>query len=66
MKNILIAATIVGVVVAGVIIYMTNYAESSNELEDAAEDVGDAANDALDTMNKHIRKVERKTDPVLN
>ena len=66
MKNILIAAAIVGVVAAGVIIYMTNYAGTSNELEDAADDVGDAAKDAWNTMDKNIRKVERKTDPVLN
>jgi len=66
MKNILIAATIVGVVVAGVIIYMTNYAGTSNELEDAADDVGDAAHDAWHTMDRTIHKVERKTDPVLN
>ena len=66
MKNILIAATIVGVVIAGAIIYMTNFAGPSNQLEDAAEDVGDAADSALSTMNRNIRKVERRTDPVLN
>ena len=66
MKNILIAAAIVGAVVAGAIIYMTNYTGASNELEDAADDVGDAAHDALNTMNKSIHKIERKTDPVLN
>ncbi|TKK66706.1 hypothetical protein FC093_16870 [Ilyomonas limi] len=66
MKKILIAATIVGAVAAGLIIYLREYYNSTNELEDAAEDVDDAANDALDTMNKNIRKVERKTDPVLN
>jgi len=66
MKKILIAATIVGAVAAGLIIYLREYYSDTNEIEDAAEDVGDAANDALDTMNKHIRKVERKTDPVLN
>ena len=65
MKNILIAATIVGAVVAGVIIYMREY-YGTNELEDAAEDMGDAAHNALNTMDTHIRKVERKTDPVLN
>jgi hypothetical protein len=65
MKNIWIAASIVGVVVAGVIIYMREY-YGNNELEDAAERVGDAANDALDTMDKGFRKVERKMDPVLN
>jgi len=65
MKNILIAATIVGAVVAGVIIYMREY-YGTNELEDAAEEAGGAARNALNTMDKHIRKVERKTDPVLN
>ena len=65
MKNILIAATIVGVVVAGIIIYMQEY-YGTNELEDAAEEAGDAARNTLNTMDKHIRKVERKTDPVLN
>lgn len=65
MKNILIAATIVGIVAAGVIIYLRDYYRT-NELEDAAEDVGDAAKNAYNTMDKHIRKIERKTDPVLN
>ena len=65
MKNILIAATIVGVVVAGIIIYMREY-YGTNELEDAAEAAGDAARNTLNTMDKHIRKIERKTDPVLN
>lgn len=65
MKNILIAATIVGIVGAGLIIYLRDY-YGKNELENAAEDVGDAAQDAWDTMDKHIRKVERKSDPVLN
>lgn len=65
MKKILIAATIVGAVTAGLIIYLRDY-YGSNRLDDAAKDAGDAARDALDTMNKHIRRVERKTDPVLN
>ncbi len=65
MKNILIAATIVGVVAAGLIIYFREY-YSTNELEDAAEDAGDAAHHALNTMDKHIRKVERMTEPILN
>ena len=65
MKNILIAATIVGAVVAGVIIYMREY-YGTNELEDAAAEAGDAAHNTLNTMDKHIRKVERRTDPVLN
>jgi len=65
MKNILIAATIVGAVVAGLIIYMREY-YGTNELEDAAEDAGDAARKTLNTMDKHIRKIERQTEPVLN
>ena len=65
MKNILIAATIVGAVVAGLIIYMREY-YGTNELEDAAEDAGDAARNTLNTMDRNIRKVERRTDPVLN
>ena len=65
MKNILIAATIVGAVVAGLIIYMREY-YGTNELEDAAEEAGDAARNTLNTMDRNIRKVERRTDPVLN
>ena len=65
MKNILIAATVVGVVTVGLIIYLRDY-YGKNELEDAAEDAGDAAHNALQTMNRHIRRIERKTNPVLN
>ena len=65
MKNILIAATIVGIVVAGAIIYMREY-YGTNELEDAAEDAGDAAQNTLNTMDRNLHKVERKMDPVLN
>jgi len=65
MKNILIAASIVGVVVAGLIIYMREY-YGTNELEDAADEVGDAAHNALNTMDRHIHKIERKTDLALN
>lgn len=65
MKKILIAATVVGAVTAGVIIYLREYYRT-NQLENAAGDAGDAAGEAFNTMDRHIRQIERKTVPVLN
>jgi len=59
MKKIFIAATIVGAAAAGVILYLRRKNDPINRVEDAAED-------AHDVMNKHIGKVERKTDFALN
>ena len=53
MKNILIAATIVGAVAAGLILYTSKKNKGSND------QVKDAAKDAYDTMNAGIGKVER-------
>lgn len=53
MKSILITATIVGAVAAGLILYTTRKnKKSTNQIKDAATD-------AYDTMNAGIGKVER-------
>lgn len=53
MKNILIAATIVGAVAAGLILY------TSKKNNGSKDQVKDAAKDAYDAMNAGIGKVER-------
>jgi hypothetical protein len=53
MKNILIAATIVGAVAAGLILY------ASSKNKKSKNQIKDAATDAYDTMNAGIGKVER-------
>ncbi len=59
MKKIIIAASIVGAAAAGVILYLRRKNNPANQIEDAAEN-------ANDTMNKHIKNIERKTSPALN
>ena len=53
MKSILITATIVGAVAAGLILY------TSNKNRKPKNQIKDAATDAYDTMNAGIGKVER-------
>lgn len=53
MKNILIAATIVGTVAAGLILY------TSKKNKGSKNQIKDAASDAYNTMNAGIGKVER-------
>lgn len=62
MKKILIAATVVGAIAGGLFVYMRNFYAKRDELDN----VEDAADDAFHTMNKHIRRVERKTNGILN
>ena len=62
MKKIIIAATVVGAIAGGLFVYLRNGYERRTTLDDAE----DAADDALTTMNKHIRRIERKTNGILN
>ncbi len=55
MKKILIAASIVGTAAAGFILYMRRRNCLSNKIEDAADD-------ANDIMNKHMGRIEKKTE----
>jgi hypothetical protein len=54
MKKILIAATAVGAVISGIILY-------SRKRNNATKQVENAAKDAYNTMNDGIGKVERGT-----
>jgi hypothetical protein len=54
MKKILIAATAVGAVIAGVILYNRRRSNGSRQIENSAKD-------AYNTMNDGIGKIERNT-----
>jgi len=56
MKNILIAAVIVGVAAAGVILYMRN----RDEVDEAWDEVSDSASNAYDKMNDTLRRAGKK------
>lgn len=60
MKSVLITALVAGIVVAAALIIADNYER------DSIDDVGDAAEDAYNTMNKHIRRVERSAGDLLD
>jgi len=55
MKNILIAAVVVGITAAGLILYLRDRVEADDEFDE----VEDAAGDAYTTMNRNIGKAER-------
>lgn len=59
MKKILIAASIVGTTAASMILYMRRKNRTSGNIEDAAEN-------ANEIMNKHMGKIERKTEQALS
>lgn len=61
MKNILIAAGIVGAAAAGVILYMKNREKVNDKLSDLSDAAKDAAKDAYAKMNKHLHKTEKRT-----
>ena len=56
MKNILIAAGIVGAAAAGAIIYMRN----RNKTASVAHDLADAAGDAHEGIKNHFRKANKE------
>lgn len=56
MKNILIAAGIVGTAAAGVFLYMRNRNQTSKTLHKFA----DAAGDAHESVRKYFRKADRQ------
>ncbi len=58
MKKILIAASIVGAAAASMILYLRRKNSIETRIEDAAED-------ANNIMNKHLKKVESKTNEFL-
>lgn len=63
MKALLITAAIVGAAVAALVFYG---ADDTTFGGSGTSDVDDAAEDAYKTMNKHIGRVERKTEEALN
>ncbi|RFM30125.1 hypothetical protein [Deminuibacter soli] len=62
MKNILIAAGVVGTVAASVMMYMRN----RNKTSQVMHDIADAAGDAHDAVKKHIRKSNREANIEMN
>ncbi len=62
MKNILIAAGIVGAATAGVVLYMRNRNQTSKTLHDVA----DAAGDAHEGVRKFFRKSKREAQREVN
>lgn len=62
MKNIFIAAGIVGSAAAGVLLYLRN----RNKTSQVMHDVADAAGDAHEAVKRHIRKSNREADMELN
>ena len=56
MKNILIAALVVGVAAAGVILYLNN----KDEVSETWDELSDSAEDAYDKMNSKMTKAKRK------
>ena len=63
MKGLLITAAIVGAAVTALIFYGT---DDTTLAESGTSDIDEAAEDAYKTMNKHIGRVERKTEEELN
>lgn len=61
MKSLLLTVAIAGAV-AALIIYLADEATFLETNSRKPKDVGDAAEDAYKTMNKHIGRVERKTE----
>lgn len=62
MKNIIVAASVLGATAAGIFLYMKN-----REKADAAlKDVKDAARNAYNKMYRHGKKAMRKTDAMVN
>ena len=61
MKNILIAAGVVGAAAAGVILYMKNREKVNNKLSELSDSAKDAAKEAYAKMNKHLHKTEKRT-----
>jgi hypothetical protein len=62
MKNILIAAGIVGAAAAGTIIYMRN----RNKTSRVAHDLADAAGDAHEGVKKYFRKANKEAKAEYN
>jgi hypothetical protein len=62
MKNILIAAGLVGTAAAGVILYMRNRNQTSRTMHDVA----DAAGDAHDAIKNHMKKANREMKAEMN
>lgn len=58
MKNILIAATVLGVAAAGIILYMRN----RDRVDTAIADVKDNARNAFRKLNKQARKAEKNAN----
>ncbi len=56
MKNILIAALVVGVAAAGVILYLNN----RDELSETWDELSDSAEDAYDKANSKMSNAKRK------
>lgn len=62
MKNILIAAVVVGITAAGLILYLRDRIEA----EDEFDEIEDAAGDAYSTMNRNIGRAERSVRNALS
>ncbi|MGN6619329.1 MAG: hypothetical protein ACTHJ5_19290 [Ilyomonas sp.] len=58
MKNILIAALVVGVAAAGVILYLNN----RDELSETWDELSDSAEDAYDKANSKMSNAKRKAE----
>ena len=56
MKNILIAALVVGVAAAGVILYLNN----RDELAETWDELSDSAEDAYDKVDSKMSKAKKK------
>lgn len=62
MKNIVIAASVLGAAAAGVFLYMKN----RDKADAALKDVRDAARNAYNKMYKQGKRAARKTDAMIN
>lgn len=62
MKNVLLAATVVGAAAAGVILYLTN---NRSRTQYALEGAADTAEDAGQVASKHLRKTKRKMNNIM-
>ncbi|WP_295124424.1 hypothetical protein [uncultured Chitinophaga sp.] len=61
MKNILIAASVLGAAAAGIVLYMRN----RDRVDTAIAEVKDNAKNAFRKMNKHYRKTEKNAQNVM-
>ena len=67
MKNLFATATIVGAAIAAIIVYLLEDAPGEGStIANGNKGVGKAAAKAYNTMNKHLGKVEKRTEKAMD